>query len=433
MNASAGVHAANVESAARPLHERALFASTLLLIGMAAFTGGGSQDRQAGDAATQLVAWAVLLLATWRLTIPGVERARSWLLMALAALPVAVALQRVTGLTLTPWATERAIWELVPALAAFAAALSLPRRDLAMLAWAIVGLATFSLMLGYLQLGAPQDSSLNPFPEWAPALNGLYANPNHQATSIAVALIIVLSWLLHRDEAGLRHDGRWWASRVAASGMALFLLVGLPLTGSRAAVLIAAATMLAVPVVNGWLGRRLRHGSWGALAALVAGGLLAGLLLVSASAWLKVDQEQESRTAIFAATTRMATDALPAGTGTGSFVPYFAAHTPDMQVRHSYLNHAHNEYLQWWLEGGIGGIAWTMLLLAFVAWARPRWGSGRRPAWLAVASWLSLVVVLAHSTVDYPMRTPALLTITALLAGIAASCRLAATERAQAP
>jgi O-antigen ligase len=402
----------------------ALFASTLSLLGLAFLTGGGSQDRGWGDAATQLLAWPVLLLAVWRLTAPEAPRNRAWLLALAAVLPLGIVVQWLAGLTLTPWGTERALWAVLPAVAAFTAALALPRRELGILAWTFVALAGASLVLGYLQLGAPQDSPLNPFPEWPPALNGLFANPNHQATSIAVALVLVLAWLLHRDENEDR-DGRWWAKRVALAGLALFLLVGLPLTGSRAAVLIAAAALLAVPLANGWLGRRRRRGSRLGLAAAIAGGAVAIALLMAASAWLRVDRDGESRSAVYAATARMAGEAMPVGTGVGSFVPWFEAHAPDALVSGTYFNHAHNEYLQWWLEGGIAGLAWIALLAAFMVWARPGPGPGRRPDWLVVGSWLGLMVMLAHSAVDYPLRTPALMTVAALLAGTAASLRCA--------
>ncbi|WP_162433904.1 O-antigen ligase family protein [Pseudoxanthomonas koreensis] len=405
-----------------PHPSRLLFPLVLLLLAMALLTGGGSQDRGWGDAATQLLAWPVLLLAAWQLTDADAPRNRPWLLALAAVLPLGIALQWLVGLTLTPWATERALWAVLPAVAAFTAALALPRRDLATLAWPFAGMAGASLLLGYLQLGAPQDSPLNPFPEWPPALNGLFANPNHQATSIAVALVLILAWLLHRDDDDNR-DGRWWAKRVALAGLALFLLVGLPLTGSRAAVLIAAAALLAVPLANGWLGRRRRRGSRLGLAAAIAGGVFAMALLLAASAWLRVDRESESRSAVYAATARMAGEAMPAGTGIGSFVPWVEAHAPDALVSGTYFNHAHNEYLQWWLEGGIAGLAWIALLVAFVAWTRPRPGRGRRPHWLAVGSWLGLVVMLAHSAVDYPLRTPALMTVAALLAGTAAALR----------
>ena len=53
-----------------------------------------------------------------------------------------------------------------------------------------------------------------------------------------------------------------------------------------------------------------------------------------------------------------------------------------------------------------------------VVGSRPRPGRGLRPEWLHVGAWTGMVVVLAHSAVDYPLRTPALMTLTALLAGI---------------
>lgn len=344
--------------------------------------------------------------------------------MALAAaVPLALALQWLTGLSLAPWATERSLWSVLPAVAIFLAALALPPRELQRLAWLFVALASFSLVLGYLQLGAPQDSPLNPFPQWSPALNGLYANPNHQATSIALALVIVLAWLLQGDPA--ERDGRWWASRIAVGGLGLFLLVGLPLTGSRGAMLAAVAGLLLVPVANGWLGRRWRRHRRLAMVASVGGALVAALLLLAAHGWLKVDREDESRSAVFAATAQMARDASPGGIGTGAFVPWFEAHAPDALVQGEFFNHAHSEYPQWWLESGVAGLAWIAALAVLVAWSRPRPGRGRRPDWLHVGAWVGVLVVLAHSAVDYPLRTPALMTATALLAGIAAVHALA--------
>lgn len=396
-----------------------LFILTALLLILAVLTGGGSQDRGWGDAVTQLLAWAVLLPAAWQLLSSGGPPARRWLVALAAAVPLVLSLQWLTGLSLAPWASERALWSVLPAVAVFLATLVLPPRDLQRLAWLFVGLASASLVLGYLQLGAPQDSPLNPFPEWPPALNGLYANPNHQATSIAIALVIVISWLIHDDPA--HRDGRWWATRIAVGGLGLFLLAGLPLTGSRGAVMAAVAGLMAVPVANGWLGRRWRRHRRVALLASVGGAVAAALLLLAAHGWLKVDRQDESRSAVFAATAQMAREASPGGIGTGSFVPWFEAHAPDALVQGEYFNHAHSEYPQWWLESGLAGLAWIAALLLLVIWSRPRPGRGRRPDWLHVGAWVGVLVVLAHSAVDYPLRTPALMTATALLAGIASA------------
>ncbi len=413
-----------------PPRPQRLFAGLVLVLLVLAFlTGGGSMDHGWGDVATQLLAWPVLLLAVARLACDGTPAQRRAGIAA-ALLPAGIAAQWIAGATFAPWATERALWALLPAVALYLAAIVLPRRNLPRLAWAVIVLAVASLALGFLQLGAPRDSLLNPFPALRPALGGVFANPNHQATALAIALVLLLAWGFGDAPVAAR-DRRWWASRVAAAGLGLFLLAGLPLTGSRAAVLIAAGALLAVPLCNGWLGRRLRHRTQRrfGLAAGIAGGLLAALLLVAASNWVRFDQQHESRTELFAATARLAAEAMPWGIGAGGFVPWFEAHAPASLLQWEYVNHAHNEYLQWWLEGGITGLAWIALLVVGMGWTRPRPGRDRRPGWLATGSWLAVAVVLAHSLVDYPLRTPALMSVTALLAGIAVSFTLAAAPQ----
>ncbi|WP_374012381.1 O-antigen ligase family protein [Pseudoxanthomonas koreensis] len=403
---------------------RLSFLATALLV-LAFVTGGGSADRGLGDAATQLLACVVL---PWALHVllhdPERPPALRWILLLVALVPAGIALQLIGGITRTPWATERALWSILPALAAFTAALALPRARQARLAWTIVWLAVASLLLGYLQLGAPQDSILNPFPDLAPMLNGVFANQNHQATAIGIALVLLAAWAFdpRRQDA----DGQARHSRmgglIAAAGAAALLLVALPIVGSRAMALISLGALLLVPLCTGWLRQRLvrgrrRQGTFMLLAGVVAGALV----LAAVSGWLKVDYASESRIAMARATAALAADAMPWGTGVGSFVQWFDANTPDTALQWAYVNHAHNEYVQWWLESGVGGLAWIALLVAGMAWSLPRcaWRADAGPDWLAAGSWLAVAIVLAHSAADYPLRTPAIMTITAFLAGIA--------------
>lgn len=439
-----------------------LFAATALLLALAWVTGGGSRDRGWGDAITQLIALPVLLTA-WTVALQG--RLSRWSRVALAVallVPAAVALQLLPlpgflqaggparsglladlqlaglaepglGASLSPWATERSLWALLPAVAMFSAVLVLPTRRRQELAWLLVGLVGFSLLLGLLQLGAPQTSPLNPFPELRPAMAGVFANPNHQATGLTIGLVLLLSWL-----SGARRDAEVSSRRrlgqmMAVIGLAVLFLAALPLTGSRAMVLIAGGALLATPVLTGWLGRRLQRNRRGRLRlALVSGGAVAAvLLLVAVTSWIRVDVETESRAAVAAATMAMAGETMPWGVGVGSFVPWFDAHAPEPLVQYSYFNHAHNEYVQWWLESGIAGIAWILLLAAGLlatfprAWLHPRNRHSHVAVgsddWLVPAAWLAIAVVLAHSLVDYPLRTPAVMTATALLAAIVVS------------
>jgi O-antigen ligase len=80
-----------------------------------------------------------------------------------------------------------------------------------------------------------------------------------------------------------------------------------------------------------------------------------------------------------------------------------------------FTNHAHNDYLEFVLELGIAGI---LLILGFVVWWWRRslqaWRDDYKGASLARAGSVAIGVVLAHSLVDYPMRTSAIASIFAV-------------------
>ena len=400
-----------------------LHALALALLALAFVTGGSSMDRGWGDVATQLLALPVLCLAVAVLLRPPVPRAH-WVLMAIAALgPAVVGLQLAMGTTVTPWASERALYAWLPPVAAFLAGLALPPRAQRNGLRLIVALVTASLLLAYLQLAAPQDSVFNPFPDLVPMFNGLFANPNHQGTALAIGAVLLLSGAVEDPEARCHaSEGRRKAFKIGRIGLAVLLLMGIPFTGSRGMVLIAAAALMALPLANGWLASQWRRpgGRPRVLGIGVAGVAAAALVAAVTLGWMRVDRlEGGARSTLAASTTEMAIDAMPMGAGAGSFVPWFDAHIPDALLQYVYYNHAHDEYVQWWLEGGIAGLVWIVLLLFGFVWARPRRGhDGQRPAGAWVGSWLGVGILLAHSVVDYPMRTPALATAGAWMAAV---------------
>ena len=367
----------------------------LALLALALLTGGSSMEQGWGTRATQWLALPVLWLAVARLLQPPLPRAHVVLLVLALLPPLVIGLQPVLGSSLTPWASGRAVYAWLPPLAAFLAALSLPADSRRIGLRVLVVMAVASLLLASLQLAAPQDSWLNPFPELVPIFNGLFANPNHQGTALGIAAVL--------------------------------LLVALPFTGSRAMVLITTAALMVLPLANGWLPGRWRREEHKLRALALGLAAVAGLVLVALSTlgWMRVDRLEEGRSAMTAQTATLATEAMPLGSGAGSFVPWFEANLPDAMLIHAWYNHAHNEYVQWWLEGGVAGLAWIALLLFGFAWSRPRRGrDGRRPDGAWVGSWLGAGCLLAHSVVDYPLRTPALATAGAWLAATAIAAAL---------
>ena len=423
---------------------RFLFPAIIALLLLTFVTGGGSMDRGMGDVAAQLLALPVLAGSLWHLR----SRLRQfWLPLTVLALVVAVVAVQLLPLpawlwetgsarsalladlsvagvepwrswSMAPWATGRGLLSILPALALSIGALTLEAAQRQRMIVLVIALVLASMMLGYVQLGLPQDSPLNLFPEWRPALNGFFSNPNHQATAMGVALVLLLALLLQGSEQTALPP---WSKFVMGLAGA-FLLVSLPLVGSRAMLPLALLALMAVPLLDGSVVRLLRASSWPR--PLVWLGLAAALsmalfLVWGVSEWVRFDAQHETRHISAWATVEMGRQLSPWGAGLGSFVAWFDQHAPAAMIGWEYVNHAHNEYAQWWLESGVPGMVALAAVLGLLLWAFPRAGSARRADAVAVGSWIAVVLVLCHSTVDYPLRTPSMAAVTALLAGFA--------------
>ena len=85
-----------------------------------------------------------------------------------------------------------------------------------------------------------------------------------------------------------------------------------------------------------------------------------------------------------------------------------------------YINHAQNEYAQWWLTGGVLAlIAMALSLCALAAAGLDLARTARRERDpLAAGAFVAVAAVLVHSWVEYPLRTPALLATTCVLVGV---------------
>ena len=416
-----------------------------VILAIAMFVGGSSQEAGAGLAVAAALSLPLLAWGAWRWLRTDAAAAvpTAWLgLLALVAmlprlqlLPMpagwggpgrrelyadlaAVGVAPAGRWSLAPDAVHASMLALLPAAAVFLLTLGLPARGQRIVVMVVVGLAMASLLLGLAQLGAPQESALNPYPEWAPAMNGFFANPNHQATLLVVAATLACAgsvralhdWRKGRAQRGL--------AALAGAVALLLALAALPLTGSRAGVVLA---ILALGVMVA-LQRPFRLGSGRGRVALVAGIAAAVAGLVAALRWMRVDSVDELRAPLRAATAELAARYSPLGSGVGSYGPVFEQEAPPSLLMSEYVNHAHNEYVQWLLEAGLPAmglmLAGTALLtVTFVAIQR----QAPRDRVVAQSAFVALLVVLAHSLVDYPLRTPAMLAIAAALVGVAAS------------
>src|SRR5262249_32526013 len=120
-------------------------------------------------------------------------------------------------------------------------------------------------------------------------------------------------------------------------------------------------------------------------------------------------------------TSRAAIANLPFGSGFGSFSPVYEQFAPRTLLLdlNTYINHPHNDWLELWLTGGIPAIVLAVGFLAWLAASTVRlWNSGgpQTPVLdlaLAQAASIVIVLLLLHSTIDFPLR---IATVTVLFA-----------------
>lgn len=181
------------------------------------------------------------------------------------------------------------------------------------------------------------------------------------------------------------------------AGVALLLL--LLAAGSRAGVLIGLAiTLLSVF----FLASRSRAGSIAVLAIFLV------MSAYSIGAWSKIDPaalDPEFGRREFAETTITGIkDNWLFGIGFGNFQNGYQIYEREEMIFSQYVNHAHNEYLEMIFEGGV--IAALFIIIYLTVLAVAAFGGDRNT--FQKAALLSIVFLLVHSFVDYPLRTMAL-------------------------
>ncbi len=335
--------------------------------------------------------------------------------------------------SLAPTATEASLWSLLPALAGFLAALAMPARQRRRLAQAVVVLALFNVGFAFFQAGLPRDSGLRLYQDFDAGFGGLLVNTNHQATACIIGMVLAVGLAMEARIRVARGETRphahWWYA-----GLAGIFLLATPLSTARAGMAIALPALAAALLLTGGLpvagiGRSRRAT---ALALVVAVFAVVGVR--AAMGWMAVDLLEEQRHILAGAALSIGKQQAPFGSGVGGFVQVFEQSAPPSMWLAQYVNHAHNEYAQWWFEAGWPGMLVLVLVLALLAasgwWIFRLRGRGGN-AILAGACFVAICAVMAHSWADYPLRTTTLMTTTAMLAGVMLAALADASERSR--
>lgn len=421
----------------------------IILLALSVVLGGASREHTLRLAIVELAALPVLVIGASRLIRADLWRQHRFVLGLLAALAAIPLVQLIplppavwTGLagrdelvlalelaglqpgwaplSLTPDLTWSSALALVPPAAVFLLALTSPHPLTVRLVLVYLAAAVVGMLLGAAQL-ASGGERLYPWETTsAGSVTGFFANRNHLATlllaSLPFAAVFGAATLRHRS------DDRRLALWFGALFMGL-VVIGLAAIRSRAGIIlfgpVAIFSLLAAWIAAG-RGRPgpALAGMAGVLAAAV--GAVALFALPPVLARFDVQSAPEGRFEGWPIVAGAAETYLPLGSGVGSFDAVFRSVEPLEQLDPTFFNHAHNEYLETWLEAGWPG---AILILAFFVWyGRRSWSAWRatpsRERDLQRAASVGLLVMLAHSAVDYPLRTATLACLFALCAAI---------------
>jgi O-antigen ligase len=429
--------------------------------------GGGARNGRLTDALLQLVAIPLLLVALWKLfEVPLAKEMRVALLfcLAIAVLPLAqliplppwlwtalpnrqlsVEAFGLTGqampwmpISVSPHRTWLSALSLIGPLAIFIGTLLLDYRERRWLSLVILSVGILAVFFGLIQVAQGPESPLRFFrladdPNDTEAV-GFFANRNHFAALIYALVVLAAAWTSNAAVAA--GVGRNWKQYDAASivvAIACFTVIVLLLAGqamarSRAGLGLTIVALLGAfalafsdrRVGTGVTRNKVLVGAITLAVMFVAQFALYGILERFAA-----DPLENSRLSFFAHTIQAAKAYMPLGSGLGTFVPVYALfEQPGDTALNSYVNRAHNDVLELWLEtGGLG----LVLMGLFAIWLATRsvkfWRSAPPAAceidWsLARAAPIIIVLLMIHSLVDFPLRTGAMMAIMAFLCAL---------------
>jgi hypothetical protein len=336
------------------------------------------------------------------------------------------------ALSIVPSATEAGWLALLPPLACFLAVQWLIAGHVVRLLLAMTIFAGLEALFGLLQVRAGRDSIFYWLSDVAyGTASGTFVNHNHFAAMIAMMLPVVVGLLVFTIRYGKRRvrpslmafDPDTLPQRVIMFVSAVLMLLGLFFSGSRAGIATALAGLAFSSLVFARARSGLKHANL-IVGALVIVGIVVAALIGLSPLLARITPEQlglsgQGRIALSAATFRAALDFLPFGSGLSTFVDVFPRY--QVEVFGGYIDHAHNDYLQFFLETGLAApVVVALALAAYVMRMAEllRRETARSFIVLQIAAGVGLLPMILHSMFDFSIHMPANAMWFAALAGV---------------
>lgn len=338
-------------------------------------------------------------------------------------------------LSLQPSLTLISATSLLPPLAILLLTLRTSPTGRTHACWTIIGIALISSVLGLLQLfqNTEQGAYFYKVTNYG-ATVGFFSNANHLATLFLVATVlsaeIPFGPLRHRT-AGL---ALWPIVRWALVG---FFAINVIVDGSVAGMGLLLAAAVYILLRQETVRRRVGT-SKTALAAIafvltLAIGAFVWRFSGELSTFANTSISGENRLEFANNAIAMVAASFPIGYGLGTFRDVYTEFENPLTVSNTFVNHAHNDYLEFVSDFGlIAGVLLGLMAWWFARRVKMLFASGDTLQPYTYALAMAFVMIAAHSAVDYPLRTAALAAVFAFACGSLAAPVPATALSAQA-
>ena len=335
-------------------------------------------------------------------------------------------------ISLSPYETwASALW-MLPAVAVLLGILRLGNFRADWLAWTLIIVTIMSVGLGALQIMGGESSSwyfyqISNFG----ATTGFFSNANHFATLMVVTLPFLAALYLTGRSRG-RSMQRSSGLFVVLAGAVTVVVVGIALNGSLAGVGLSVPVLAATFMMIFAHKKKLPRWTVPLVTLLAIGSILLAFSAPFENNLTgdKARTSEESRYTSFSRSLTAAKDFLPVGSGIGTFKDIYPRYENPAKVTRIYMNHVHSDYIELLLETGIPGM---IILILFLGWWTGRvisiWRAEDQDVYARAAT-IATAAILAHSVVDYPLRTVAVGAVFAMCCALMAEAR-PRTKRSQ--
>lgn len=300
------------------------------------------------------------------------------------------------------------------------------RRLKSAIPWFMLVISVASVALGAFQIILGNDDRLYFYEITNVDLPvGTFANVNHFANFILLSMPFTVFLLREASKNWQKHDHEI-ALVVAVCGALLLLGAGIAAAGSLAVYLMTLPVGGAAFLAGRKQGTAqsniyIQGGLAAALVVMVAAVATSPLLYGLGS--VDLSDGHLSRINIWSMTIEAVRDHWPVGSGIGTYPAIIPLYEDPTTVTSTYIARAHNEYLQLLMEAGVLGL---IVLIFALSWLGVRtwkiWTSQSERSDIAFKkiATISILVVVLHSLVDFPLRTPAITAFFAMFIAIIA-------------